>query len=161
MSGSVPNVALMVTMEKSASARRALDPIPGPSSGRRELIRGTRYRIEATAAKESWKDTSNREAGENIRITKTANASVLGRSLSLSRSRAARKTAIITVALTVEMPKPAMNANAAIGMTEQMADILFTSNLSRSFSEVLMSDLSTKKTHSAMMLILKPEMAMM
>jgi len=66
--------------------------------------------MEATAMKESWNETSKREAGLMIRMANAANASMFKRSRPLPARSAIRKQSIIIVALIVDMRSPAMKA---------------------------------------------------
>ena len=66
--------------------------------------------IEATAMKESWNETSKRDAGLMIRMANAANASMFKRSRPLPARSAIRKQSIMMVALIVDMRRPAIKA---------------------------------------------------
>ena len=77
-----------------------------------KLLKDARHqmRIERTARKESWKETSKREGGEKRRMRKAARARVCSRFLSRLSKIETRKVMTMMADRTTEIPPPAMKA---------------------------------------------------
>jgi hypothetical protein len=166
MSGKVPIVAAADTITNSTLLsinfllmENDVSDSADFSRGRQPDTTGVIMRIEATAENESWKDTSNRDTGEHKRIMRAAHARVFRRSLSLPRKRARRNRRIIMVALTVEIPNPAMNAYEMMGIIDKSADVFARSTRKSRDSDCFRIVLKARKAKNAMIPICSPEIA--